>query len=540
MCWRAASARSHVGVAILALGLCLPAFGLDPSRSLTQYLHRIQQIQQGLPQATIYSILQSQDGYLWLGTQRGLVRFDGVRFTQFEGSDGISLENTWVRSLIEDSQHNIWIGTNDSGLIRLRNGAMTQYSVRQGFPSESVHCLAAGREGEIWACTPEGLVRIAGGKVQTFGEAQGLSTNNIRGACRAPDGKLWSGGDSAELNIWDGVSFARRALASLPKQASVRAMLCGSGGAIWIGTTNGLIRLKDGAERRFTTANGLPDDWVDALAEGAHATVWIGTKNGFSRLVNGEFESFRTKDGLSQSTVYSMREDREGSLWVGTKHGLDQFFEGRTVPFTASEGLPSNDTGPVFQDHAGNIWVGTLGAGLARSNGRRFTVLTKENGLASNTVYSLGEDAEGNLWVGTDAGLNRLRDGVVERTYTMRDGLPGNTVRCLFRDSHGTLWAGTSGGAAVFQDGRFVRAPESRQPSHGPILALGEDGAHRLYAATEGGGLEVYAGPSSPELPPNASPARDVDALYKDRDGWLWIGTLGGGLRLLKDGMHGQ
>src|SRR5215813_528348 len=195
--WRHVS-QSRLNVAILALSVSLPALALDPSRSLTQYLHRIQQIQQGLPQATIYSILQSHDGYLWLGTQRGLIRFDGVRFTPVDGGDGVSLENTWVRSLIEDAQHNIWIGTNNSGLVLLHSGVMTQYSVRQGFPSESIHCLAAGRDGELWACTHEGLVRIANWKFRTFGPDHGLSAKNIHGACLASDGRLWSGGDSAD------------------------------------------------------------------------------------------------------------------------------------------------------------------------------------------------------------------------------------------------------------------------------------------------------------------------------------------------------
>lgn len=535
MNWRARSLRSRIAGACCALLLSVPLFGLDPSRSLTQYLHRIQQIQQGLRQATIFSILQSHDGYLWLGTQRGLVRFDGVRFTPFDGGDGISLENTWVRSLLEDERHDLWIGSLGAGLLRLHNGAMTQYSLRQGFPSESIHCLVPGKAGDLWACTPSGLVRIAGGKFTAYSGAQGLSTSNIRGACFAPDGRLWSGGDSTELNIWNDGRFTRFPL-SLPPQATVRALLCATDGTIWVGSTNGVIRLKDGVQRRFAEANGLADDWVEALTEGSHGSLWIGTKNGFSRLLNGEIESFRTRDGLSQSNVYSLREDREGNLWVGTKHGLDQFFEGRTVPVTASEGLPSNDTGPVFQDHKGNIWVGTIGAGLARSNGRRFTVLTTKQGLISNTIYALAEDAAGDLWVGSDAGLSRLRDGTPRQTYTVRDGLPGNTIRSLFLDSSGEFWVGTAAGAAVFRNGRFVRASDFRRASRGPILALGEDGDRRLYAATEGGSLEVYKGGNPPRVPPNAQPAREVDALYKDKDGLLWMGTLGGGLRLLKDG----
>ena len=488
-------------------------------------------MQTGLPQATIFSIQQTHDGYLWLGTQRGLVRFDGVRFTMPDSSNAVSLQSTWVRSLLEDEQHSLWIGTSDMGLIRLRDGVMTPYSLREALPSTSIHCLAPGVRGEFWVCTASGLVRAAGGKFVTYGTEQGLSTNNIRGACETPDGKLWSGGDSAELNVWDGARFTRHRLASLPKNATVRAMLCASDGAIWIGATSGLIRLMNGKERRFTKSDGLADDWVDALAEGGGGSLWIGTKNGFSRVLNGEIESFRAKDGLSQSTVYALHEDREGSLWVGTKHGLDQFFDGRTIPFTANEGLPSNDTGPVFQDRSGNIWVGTLGAGLGKFNGRGFSVLTTRQGLVSNTIRALAEDAEGNLWVGTDAGLNRFRNGLVDRTYTTQDGLPGNAIRCLFRDRHGQLWAGTRSGAAVFRPGRFVRGS-----GQAAILALGEDGAGRLFAATEGGGLEIDAGRKLQPAQPNSGLPRDVDALYKDREGLLWMGTLGGGLRLLKDG----
>ncbi len=517
--------RSFALVAALALQ---PASGLDPGRSLTQYVHRIQQVS---PQGTIFSIWQSHDGYLWLATQRGLVRFDGVRFTTPENNNGVSLENVWVRSLLEDERHDLWIGTNDAGLVRLHDGAMTQY-----LPGASVYCLTPVRPGEFWVCTAKGLARVTNGTFQSFGAEQGLTNLSVRGASLAPDGKLWSGGETASLDIWNGTGFEHRRLATLPMNASVRAILCSRDGAVWVGTTNGLIRLKDGKERRFTAADGIADDWVASLAEGASGAVWIGTRSGFSRFQNGDIESFRSQDGLSQSMVYALREDREGSLWVGTKHGLDQFFDGRTIPFTFSEGLPSNDTGPVFEDHSGNVWVGTVGAGLARVDGRRVTVVTTRQGLAGNKVYALAEDAAGGLWAGTDAGVSRLRNGVVEQTLTTRDGLPSNTIRCLFRDSHGDMWAGTPGGAAVYRDGRFVRAPELRGPGGPSILAFGEDRDRRLLAATEGGELDVYEGSQLPRLTPPASASRNVDAFYKDQDGLLWMGAVGGGLRLFKDG----
>ncbi len=190
--------------------------------------------------------------------------------------------------------------------------------------------------------------------------------------------------------------------------------------------SDGLIELKDGRERLFTTKNGLADNWIlDLEREPGRLPVdraRAADSAGCAARID-EIDSFRPQDGLSQSTVFSLYTDREGSLWVGTKHGLNQFLDGRAVPYTMNEGLPSNDTGPVLQDRAGSIWVGTLGAGLSRFDGRKFTVLTTKQGLASNFINALADDADGGLWVGTDHGLNHLRDGRVDRTYSDGNGL---------------------------------------------------------------------------------------------------------------------
>ena len=336
-----------------------------------------------------------------------MVRFDGVRFTPIENFYPSAPANIWVRDMFEDAHHALWIGTNDAGSIRLANGGVERFSRNEGIPSDTIQCLGSGRNGEVWVCTPDGLVRMVDGKVKVFGTAQGLASNNVRAICEAADGSLWVGTESSQLSVWNGSGFTAHPLTSIPPDAAIRSMRCTRDG-IFIGTTNGLIQLKDGREHLFTVKDGLADNWVLSLAQGRDGSLWIGTRNGFSRLRNGEIESFLPQDGLSQSTVYSLYEDREGSLWVGTKHGLNQFLDGRAVPYTESEGLPSNDTGPVLEDGRGNIWVGTLGAGLARFDGRRFKVLNTRQPLASNSIYALSADADGTLWVGTDRGLNRL------------------------------------------------------------------------------------------------------------------------------------
>jgi signal transduction histidine kinase/ligand-binding sensor domain-containing protein len=512
------------------------AQALDSGRTLTQYVHRIWQTQQGLPEASIYSILQTRDGYLWLGTLQGLVRFDGVTFTPIENVYSGAPSGVWIRSMIEDSDGGLWIGTNETGVFRIQNGVTTHYSQKDGLPSDVIQCLVTGKPGEIWICTSNGLARFENGTFEVYRTAQGLSSDIVRAAAYSSDGKLWIGGESTILNVWNGAQFGSQPLSQMPKDAGVRAMV-GSGDTMWIGTPEGLIQRQGGGERGkerlYTTKDGLSDDWILSLAASRDGSVWIGTRNGFSRWRNGEIDSFRPQDGLSQSTVYSVLEDREGSLWAGTKHGLNQFLDGRAVPYTMNEGLPSNDTGPVIQDHDGTIWVGTLGAGLSRFDGRRFSVLTTRNGLASNQIGALATDAQDNLWVGTDRGLNRLRNGRVEAAFTTAQGLPANDIKSILSDARGRLWIGTSAGPAMFQEGVFIR-PRGLSLNQ-PVLAMGEDNAGRLYLATANS-VQIFEDGKLRELLQDNAPIRTVDAFYRDRDGLMWMGMIGGGMRMVADG----
>jgi ligand-binding sensor domain-containing protein/two-component sensor histidine kinase len=509
------------------------AYGLDPNRNLTQYVHRVWETEQGLPEVKIDILRQTKDGYLWLGTYSGLVRFDGVRFTTVQDPQSI-LRNVWIRSVAEDAQQRLWLGTNGAGLVRLENGVFTHYGKASGLPSDSVYCVLPDRHGDIWACTANGIARLQDGTFQVFGAAQGLPTETVFAACEAKDGTLWAGSENSAVSVWDGSRFRARPLRTLPPETAVRAMYCQDGGSLWVGTARGLVRIQDGKERLFTTTDGLAGNFIDCLSESRDGSLWIGTRNGFSRMRNGEFESFRLEDGLSQRMVNTIFEDHEGSLWVGTMHGLDQFLDGRSIPYTAREGLPGNHVGPVLEDSRGDLWVGMLDKGLVRFDGRRFSVLDRSRGVA-DTIYALAEDG-GTLWAGTAAGVARLRDGRIERTYTTRDGLPSNVVRSLLRDHAGGLWAGTAAGPAMLRNGRFMQPPALRDTLQVPIMAMGEDGRGQLYFGTSERGIYVFAGGALHELVPRDGPVVRAGAFYTDRDGFLWIGTIGTGLKLVRDG----
>ena len=513
----------HISLALLIVALVLGAGrradALDPARALTQYVHRIWQVQQGLPQASVYAVIQTSDGRLWLGTQTGLAEFDGVRFTTVDGSNGVSLSDVWVTTLLEDHEHALWIGTDASGVFRLRDGVLTHFSRHDGLAADGVQCLFEGHDGHVRVCTAEGLATFNGHAFETFAAPQHPALRNVAAACETPDRRLWVAHDGRLLDTWSDGRDQEQSIA-MSRSGAIRTMMCASSGDVWVGTTDGVFQLTGGHERHLTTADHLADNSVLTLAELQDHAVLVGTSNGFSRIRGSEIESFRSQDGLSQSAVYALAEDREGTLWVATGHGLNQFLDGRATPYTTSEGLPSNNTGPVVQDRAGTIWTGTLGAGLSRFDGHQFSTLTTRDGLASNTVWAIAEDGAGNLWVGTDRGLNRVRDGRVDGTWTTSGGLPSDTVRALVVDGSGTLWIATTRGAAVYRGGAIERIAGSTAS----IAALGADKSGRLYIAPKDGSLQMYLERRVDECrrrSDGASPCRcDVHGPGRRRLGW--------------------
>jgi ligand-binding sensor domain-containing protein/two-component sensor histidine kinase len=514
----------------MALAALLSPFAaaLDPHFSLTQYNHRIWFTQQGFTQGTVQRIFQGPQGYLWLGTQRGLVRFDGVKFTPAESIFPSLPANLWVRAGLEDKKGGIWIGTNDAGVFYLKDHTVVRYSAKDGLPSDGVSCLLQSPDGNVWACTANGMARIREGQIEAFGKNVPSAPLVAYSACEDSEGSLWIGDNASTVTRYHDGSFTPMRLKTLPPGFGIISLNC-SDRVVWAGTSVGLVRLEGGNERLFTQRDGLPDDIVYALSSGSDGILWIGTKGGFSRYRNGEFANFGTREGLTQSSVFSMFEDREGSLWVGTKHGLNQFLDSRATPYTTNEGLPSNNVGPVMEDSRGDVWVGTLDAGLAHLEGKRFTSITTRQGLASNLVRTLADDLQGSLWVGTDGGLNRLRLGKVEARFTTVQGLPSNSVTALYRSLAGAMWVGTSAGPASFQDGRFVVPPGA--PAE-PVVAMGEDAQGHPLFSTERFVYIVKNGKAAPFEPAGIA-FRLVDVFYLDPDGLLWLGTDGLGLKLV-------
>lgn len=540
---RGNSRRRLAGSSLAALAVvCLPglagtAYALDTSKTLTQYSHRVWNQEEGLLEPTVYSILQTHDGYLWLGTQNGLIRFDGERFrpVKVNRASGAYFGPALIRSLLEDKNQVLWAGSIGNGLARIARGSRRWFTTRDGLPTDIAGCVVPNKSGGLWICTSGGLVEFRDKVQRVYTKADGLPNNHIHSACQASDGTLWVGTLGSGLSRRVGERFVPFTVSN-KSLGEVGALGCATDGSVWAGTEEGVVHIKRSNIRRYTTNDGLPDNSISTILEGPDGSIWVGTQTGIARFHDNEWSAYRTKDGLSHTGVLSMLIDREGSLWVGTKNGLDQFTDSQVTPYTTSEGMPANDTGPVIEDNDGMLWVGTRDNGLARFDGHRFTVLTKSDGLADNHILSLAAGADGDLWIGTPKGLTLLRHGHVIRTYTEKDGLSGNTVSSLFIDSQSALWVGGNRGLSVLENNRFSRPPQFLSLDSEPIVALGGGRTTRLFVSTASGRLYTLRnGAVSSYMPPD--PTRAIASYYADTTRHvLWMGTLGSGLVRWKNG----
>jgi ligand-binding sensor domain-containing protein/tRNA A-37 threonylcarbamoyl transferase component Bud32 len=539
------SAVRRLFVTVLATLQAAPAFALDPGKRITQYIHDAWQTDQGLPQNSVQAICQTSDGYLWLGTQEGLVRFDGVRFTVFDRRNTPELTHNSISALHEGRDRTLWYGVRGGGLGRLKNGRFTTFTTKDGLTSDRVRAIHEDRQGNLWIGTSGGgLNRVRDGRVTAFTTKEGLPSDHVVAIHEDRRGDLWIGtfgGGLSRLRDDRFTTFtAREGLSS----DNISSILEDREGVLWIGTFGGgLNRMTGGAFATVTTKRGLSSDQVWSLLQDRDGSLWVGTDGGgLNRIAGGgrEITSFTTNAGLSNDQVLSLYEDREGSVWIGTGGGgLNRLRDGKFSSFTEKEGLSGEVVLSVYEDSKGNIWIGTDGGGLNRLRDGRFTRFTTKDGLSNDHVVSITEDREGSLWVGTyGGGLNRFRDGRFAQ-YGRKDGLSDDVVTALHPDGRGNLWIGTAGGGLNrFRDGTFTTFPVGNDGLlNEHVVALHEDREGSLWVATSGGGLSRFRDGAFTGFTTREGLSDDrVASLYEDAEGTLWIGTSGGGLNRFRQG----
>jgi signal transduction histidine kinase/ligand-binding sensor domain-containing protein/CheY-like chemotaxis protein len=528
-------------------------FSLDPGKKITQYICDVWGIEENLPQITVESIIQDNDGYLWLGTQEGLVRFDGVNFTVFDKRNVNQLLHNWVRTLYQDQNANLWIGTYGGGLtcLNLEHGQFTTFSNQQGLSDNLVLSVFQDKQGNLWIGTDGGgLNRFKDGKFNTYTTREGLSNDRVTSIYEDQNGRLWVGTYGGLNRFKDGkfISYTTREGLSDDRVTTIYE---DQEKNLWIGTQGGGLNHLDPSDEKFTvitTKDGLSSDIINVIYEDKNGSLWIGTQGGgLNRLWHGKFSVYNYKEGLSDDTVKSIYEDCEGSLWIGTQGGgLNRLMEGKFTPFTIREGLPHNLVRSIHEDEEGNLWLGTYG-GVNRFNPKngKTTVYTTREGLSSNLVRCIYRDRKGNLWAGTEGdGLNLMdfeASGTITITaFTTKDGLANNIVRAIYEDRQGQLWIGTDGGLNLLdhldaQKPAFIKFTKEQGLSNELIKAIHEDRAGNLWVGTEGGLNRMKDGKFTVYTTRDGLSENMIRCFYEDNEGVLWIGTRGG-LTRLKDG----
>jgi signal transduction histidine kinase/ligand-binding sensor domain-containing protein/CheY-like chemotaxis protein/HPt (histidine-containing phosphotransfer) domain-containing protein len=537
----------HVTALVCAVWLLL-GNGAVPARNqvrpVSQYRWDVWQKEDGLPQNSVTSILQTKDGYLWLGTMEGLVRFDGQRFVVFDRQNTAELRDNNIFTLYETRDGSLWIGTDGGGLVRYKDGKFALYSTQQGLQHVKIRALAEDPQGVLWIGTDSGLTQFKDDKFITYAVQSGSIHVGVTALRVTQDGNLWVGTDGGGLSRYKDGGIHTFTTKSGLANDRIHTLFEARDGALWIGTDGGLTVLRDGQFNSYTKKEGLPNETIWAIREAHDGGLWIGTDGGgLSRFSDGKFTSYTSAQGLSQDVVWAIYEDREGSLWVGTEGGgLNRLAERRIGLFDAANGLLHNSVWTVYEDREQTLWIGTE-AGLNRLKDGQFSAFTtSKDGLAPGRVWSIYQDRSGALWAGTDNGLSVFRRDDKTRegqwtTYTHKHGLPPNAVTALGEDWTGNLWIGTDGGGlARLDNGRFVIFTMQDGLPDNHIKALLEDQSGNLWLGTEAGISRWRNGTFLNYGLQEGLPNGNIRALHEDRDGSMWIGTRGGGLVRFRDG----
>jgi signal transduction histidine kinase/ligand-binding sensor domain-containing protein len=493
----AANPGSHVPQAVIALLVAL----VPDASGLSSYLSDVWQTEDGLPHNAVQAIVQTRDGYLWLGTPGGLARFDGVRFRVFNQGE---LSHNNVHALVEDGDGSLWIGTYGGGLHRYRDGRFEPVGAREGVGSLFIRNLYRDRHGRVWVGTHDGGVSYGDGAgFRTLRAANGLSSDTVRVVYEDRQGRIWIGTNAGGLNLWDGGRLSAYAV-------------------------------KEGPLTGYGAADALSNDNVLALWEDHAGTLWIGTDaGGLWRLREDHIEARAARDVLGIDGVRQLLEDRSGRLWIGTDGGgLDLYRNGRFAAFSSRDGLPSDIVLSLLEDRERNVWVGTRD-GLLRLKSRKFRVYGVRDGLANDFVTAVLESRDGRLWVGSRAGLDRFDPG--RGAASAAGPRARDAVLSVLEDEAGALWIGTRSGLIRSGQGRMTeyRTAEGLPSEYVTALAAGRGGV--VWAGTRRGLVQLKDGRVR-AAPGGAGAPSEVTAILEQPDGTLWVGTEAHGLFRLQAG----
>lgn len=503
-----------------------PALSLEPSTPLAHYGRQSWVMENGLPQNTVQAVAQTRDGFIWLGTEVGLVRFDGNNFVLLDQNSKLALPGNDITCLLPADDGSLWVGTTD-GLARLQDGSVSIFTSANGLPSNSIRGVSEDASHRIWVYTTEGLVRENGERFDSAGNWQPGTT--ITAVTSRGTSSPWVGPHQG----WEDVAIRaglRKDDLQFLAAINSESMAVATKNVLALGSSSGLTT-------RLSVGRELPGSRIQAVTADRSGDLWIGTNGGLVRWAAGKIERFPVTDPLASTSILAIMEDHEGNIWVGTEtDGLHILRDERFRTIGTRDGLSSDATTTVVDDHAGTLWLGTSDNGL-NSISRNGTELGKvktytvRDGLTSDIILSLAAAPDGDLWVGTPDGLNRIRHGSIT-SFTTADGLPDDFIRSLLVDSDGSLWIGTRRGLAhctAIASGMHIDTfTQATGLGSDLVGAMARDTHGNLWIATLAG-LSRLSGSPKPTITnftsANGLSSNVITALLARSNGTLLVGT---------------
>jgi signal transduction histidine kinase/ligand-binding sensor domain-containing protein len=534
------------------LGWALTSLALEPSTPLANYGRQTWVMENGLPQNTVQALLQTRDGFVWLGTEVGLVRFDDNGFQVFDRNSTPALPGNDVRCLLETKDGALWIGTSD-GLARWKDGSVTAFTTKDGLPANGILEFWETQDNVLMMWTDSGIAERTGERFVTARNVDAWPHTALRSP-EEPPGQVQFGED-------------------LPNGVG----MMGDRGSL--GLFKGHDRPMEFAQ--LTVGKELPGSRIQVVLKDREGSLWIGTNGGLARFAEGKLEKLPVTDPLATASVLALMEDREGNLWVGTETGgLHILRDQRFRTMGAREGLSSDATTTVVEDAAGTLWVGTAGSGLnaiplqptmtvethpshksadrrsfdspspstnSGSGSLRMTArvghpdslevgsklrsYTVRDGLLSDVILSLAAAPNRDLWVGTPDGLNRIRGGAIA-SFTSADGLPDDFIRSLLADADGSLWIGTRRGlthwtrpGSGIAGGQMETFTQLSGLGSDLVGSMVRDPSGDLWVATLAGLSRLHAGKIANYTTADGLSSNVITALLARPNGTLLIGT---------------
>jgi signal transduction histidine kinase/ligand-binding sensor domain-containing protein len=537
-----------------------------------------------LPQSSIISMVQTRDGYLWLGTLNGLARFDGVHFTVFDESTTPELSSIQTVKLFEDSQSNLWIGTESAGAMLVTNGQIHKIELGQGRPRGHLVSICEDSLGAVWLLTQDhDLARYYQGHVDVWTLSGDPGTSNGRSVIAEKSGLVWAGTDHEIIAIDPAAVRSKEPLPDGTPVERLDFLLASKNGGYWriadgqiekcsgtnvvqnFGPYPWIIKNTDpvnaacedrdgnlvvgllnqgvfwfdsqGHATHITTNNGLANNSVLSLAVDSDGSLWVGLDGGgptgrpLNRVTRSMFNLLDSSAGL---IIQSICADKKGGLWFSPKDNDYCYWkDGITTSVQSTFGTLSNyNPKAILVDSNQGVWAGTLGVNLFQLQGSLFSPVPGMGGF-NPVISALYQGHDGRLWVGTQGGLESW-NGTEWQTFTTNDGLSANIVRAIADDTAGNVWVGTEdGGLDLLRDGKVSSFQKTNGCANISCLYLDNSGV--LWVGTIGNGLLRFSGGEWKHYTTrNGLAGNSIDYIIEDGQGFLWIGSNAGLMRVNK------